>query len=407
MMMETMLRNYHQEHLMEYYRQLDKHGKENLERQVHAFDWSLLKLLEEQPTPTNQNKNRFAPISVLTTKEIGKNRHTYEIIGIDAIKGGKVGAVLLAGGQGSRLGFNGPKGTLNIGKTKDVFVFELLLKDLIRVTDEAGAYIHLYVMTSDLNYDQTVDFFREQGCFGYPKDHIHFFVQENLPAVDLSGRLLMSAKDSLALSPNGNGGWFLSLEKSGLLRHVHASGIQWLNVFAVDNVLQKIADPKFVGAVIAAGADCGSKVIRKTSPEEKVGVLCLEDGRPSIVEYYDLGRDMAELRNDDGELTYGYGVTLNYLFRVEALEKMDMRKLPVHLAKKRIPFVAANGETTIPEGENGYKFEYLVLDLIKLMKDCLPFEVIREKEFAPIKNRTGVDSVETAQALLKKNGICL
>ena len=405
MMMETMLRNYHQEHLMEYYRQLDKHGKEKLERQVLAFDWSLLKSLEEQPKV--HSRDRFAPISVLTAEEIGKNGHTYEIMGIDAIKLGKVGAVLLAGGQGSRLGFNGPKGTLNIGKTKDVFVFELLLQELTRIAEEAGAFIHLYVMTSDSNYDQTVAFFREKGCFGYPKDHIHFFVQENLPAVDLSGRLLMSAIDSLALSPNGNGGWFLSLVKNGLLQHVHECGIQWLNVFAVDNVLQKIADPKFIGAVIAAGADCGAKVIRKTGPEEKVGVLCLEDGRPSIVEYYDLGKDMAELRNDDGELTYGHGVTLNYLFRVEALEKVDMRRMPVHLAKKKIPYVTADGKGMTPQGENGYKFEYLVLDLIKLMKDCLPYEVIREKEFAPIKNRTGVDSVETAQALLEKNGICL
>ncbi len=398
----ALLRTYRQEHLMDYYRQLDKGGKEKLEWQVSSFDWSLLDLIRGQSDA--HERGCFSPISVLTASELEKNASAYETQGVEAIRQGEVGAVLLAGGQGSRLGYDGPKGTLNIGKTKDVFVFELMINELSRIARKSGTFVHLYIMTSDLNYKKTTAFFENKDFFGYPEEYIHFFVQENLPAVDLSGKLLMAERDSLAYSPNGNGGWFLSLGKSGLLEHVHIHGIQWLNVFAVDNVLQKVVDPVFIGAVGSSGADCGTKVIRKTGPEEKVGVLCLEDGVPSIVEYYDLGKDMAESRNEDGELTYGFGVTLNYLFRVEALEHVDMSKLPVHLAKKRIPFAAPDGTKIVPKEENGYKFEYLVLDLIKLMKDCLPCEVVREREFAPIKNLTGVDSIETAQALLEKNG---
>ena len=182
-------------------------------------------------------------------------------------------------------------------------------------------------------------------------------------------------------------------------------GIEWLNVFAVDNVLQKIADPCFIGAVIATGSQSGAKVVSKAAPDEKVGVLCLEDGRPSIVEYYEMTEEMTTLRDESGRLAYNYGVILNYLFRVDSLEDSVGKTLPVHVVEKKIPYIDENGSYIKPEKPNGYKFETLVLDMVHMQDNCLSYEVVRNKEFAPIKNKTGVDSLESARELMKENGI--
>ena len=190
-----------------------------------------------------------------------------------------------------------------------------------------------------------------------------------------------------------------------MLEIVKNEGIEWLNVFAVDNVLQRIADPCFIGAVIESGRVSGAKVVAKAAPEEKVGVLCLEDGKPSIVEYYEMTDEMLNQREPDGSLSYNYGVILNYLFRVDKLNSTLSVKLPLHRAFKKIKYMNDKGEVVVPMEPNAYKFETLVLDMVKLQDDCLAYEVDRSKEFAPVKNKTGVDSVDTAQELLRANGI--
>jgi UDP-N-acetylglucosamine/UDP-N-acetylgalactosamine diphosphorylase len=184
-----------------------------------------------------------------------------------------------------------------------------------------------------------------------------------------------------------------------------ARGVEWLNIYAVDNVLQRIADPVFVGATILSGVNCGAKVVCKNAPNERVGVLCKDGDLPDIIEYYELTDEMANQRDENGELTYRYGVILNYLFRISKLEEMAGEKISVHIVEKKIECVDENGNTYKPEKENGKKFETLAVDLIKPMGSVLPFEVVREKEFAPIKNKTGIDSVESARELLKLNGV--
>jgi UDP-N-acetylglucosamine/UDP-N-acetylgalactosamine diphosphorylase len=228
-----------------------------------------------------------------------------------------------------------------------------------------------------------------------------------VPAVDFSGNVLMEREDSLAMSPNGNGGWFKSLVRAGLDRDLKEKGVEWLNVFAVDNVLQQIADPVFVGATIQSGCVSGAKVVRKCDPYERVGALCLEDGKPSIIEYYELTPEMAEATNENGSLLYGFGVILNYLFRVDRLFGVLEKKLPLHIVEKKVPYLDESGTLQTPQEPNAYKFETLILDMIYMMDDCLSFEVVREKEFAPIKNATGVDSVESARKLLQLNGITI
>lgn len=374
---------------------------ERLEKQLEEMDWSNLDAIHNK----EQKRGSFSPLGAMELSEIEANKDKYTAVGIDAIKHCKVGAILLAGGQGTRLGFDKAKGMYNIGETKELYIFEQLIANLKKVTSAADAWVPLYIMTSEKNDEQTREFFREHDFFGYNPDYVKFFVQEMVPAVDFDGNVLVEAEDSLAMSPNGNGGWFKSLIKAGYDADLKEKGVEWLNVFAVDNVLQQIADPVFVGAVIESGCVSGAKVVRKVDPYERVGAMCLEDGKPSIVEYYELTPEMAEARDEKGTLLYGFGVILNYLFRVDKLLEIAEKSLPLHVVEKKVPYIDENGVAVKPETPNAYKFETLILDMVYMMDNCLSFEVDREKEFAPIKNATGTDSVESARALLKKNGI--
>lgn len=394
------LKKYGQEHVLKYYAELPDEQRNTLIEQIDRTDFTVI----GQAAETGK-RGTIAPIKAMTIPEIDMGRERFERIGMEAVKAGKLGAVLLAGGMGTRLGSDAPKGMYDIGISKPVYIFQRLIENLMKVVEKAGNYIQLFVMTSEKNHDATVGFFKEHDYFGYDKDYIAFFKQDMAPAADFDGKVYMEAKDSIATSPNGNGGCFLSMKKSGLLELVEKRGIEWLNVFAVDNVLQSIADPVFAGAVLEGGYSVGSKVIRKVNPQEKVGVMCTEDGRPSIVEYIELTEDMLTQRDENGEYAYNFGVILNYLFRVDKLVNLLERKLPYHKSAKKIPYINEAGEFVKPEEPNGYKYEQFILDMIQMLDSCLPFEVVRGKEFAPIKNKTGVDSVESARELLRKNGI--
>ena len=392
----------HQEHIGAYLQTLSEPEQEELLAQLAGMDFSVLEAAENAAV-----RGEFAPLYAESASEIEKHREQYTEIGLQAIRGGKIGAVLLAGGQGTRLGFEHPKGMFNIGVSRELFIFECLIGNLLRVTERAGAWVPLFIMTSEGNCEETRDFFAAHGYFGYRADMVQFFVQEQLPTVDRNGKLMLSARCRISAAPNGNGGWYASMAKTGMLETVRKTGIEWLNVFAVDNVLQQIADPCFLGAVIASGMVSGAKVVSKAAPEEKVGVLCLEDGRPSIVEYYEMNEEMRNRREPDGSLSYRFGVILNYLFRVDSLDRTLSVKLPLHRAFKIVPYMTESGETVYPEEPNAYKFETLALDMVRLQENCLAYEVERSREFAPVKNKTGVDSVDTARALLRRNGVIL
>ena len=394
---------YGQQHVLEIAARLGCADDTELIKQIEQTDFEVIELGKNAAKETE--RGIITPIEVMSIDEIASKEQEYCEAGTRAIRDGKVGAVLLAGGMGTRLGSDMPKGVYDIGITKTVYIFECLVNNLKAVVDETGAYIHLFVMTSEKNNDITVDFFKEHNYFGYPAEYIHFFMQEMAPATDYDGKVFMEAANRIATSPNGNGGWYSSIISAGLHRLIEKEGIEWLNVFAVDNVLQKIADPCYVGATIMNNCVSASKVIRKVDKEEKVGVLCLEDGHPSIVEYYELTEEMKDAVNEKGELAYNYGVILNYLFKVEELDKIVAMKLPPHVVEKKIPYIDDDGNIINPEEPNGLKYETLILDMIKMLDTCLGYEVVREKEFAPIKNKEGVDSVDRARELLKINGV--
>ncbi|MBO4290879.1 MAG: UDPGP type 1 family protein [Lachnospiraceae bacterium] len=395
---------YGQEQVLKYVDELSDSEKETLFAQIEATDMDVIECCKHKEDMVKRGV--ISPLGAMELSEIEANRESFTKTGLEAIRAGKVGAVLLAGGMGTRLGSDNPKGMYNVGLTHELYIFECLINNLMDVVKQAGNFIHLFVMTSDKNNDATIGFLTEHNFFGYDKEYVHFFKQEMAAATDYNGKIYLEEKGKLSTSPNGNGGWFISLQKNGLLDLVHGQGIEWINVFAVDNVLQRIADPCFIGATIQKNCVVGSKVVRKAAPDEKVGCMCLEDGRPSIVEYYDMTQELMDAKNEKGEPAYNFGVILNYLFYVPDLEKM-MENLPLHVVEKKIPYLDENGNLVKPEAPNGYKFESLVLDMIHQLSSCLPFEVVREKEFAPIKNKTGVDSVESARELLRKNGVIL
>ncbi len=398
------LEKYGQLHVLKYYDELDEGQKAELLQQVEETDFSILQYMDHKNAAAEE-KN-ISPIAAMELDEVTRRREEFNKIGLEAVRQGKVAAVLLAGGMGTRLGSDDPKCMYDIGLTHPVYIMERLVSNLMDVVNEAdGIFVPFFIMTSDKNHDKTVSFMKKMNYFGYDPSMVFFFKQEMAPAADYNGKVYMETKSRISTSPNGNGGWFLSMKRAGLIDKVHELGIEWLNTFAVDNVLQRIADPVFVGATIASGSACGAKTVRKAAPDEKVGVMCLQNGRPSIIEYYEMTPELMETKNENGDPAYNFGVIMNYLFREKDLERIVDEVLPVHIVEKKIPCLDENGNPVSPAEPNGYKFEQLVLDMVRELDSCLPVEVERTREFAPIKNKTGIDSVESARELCLKNGI--
>ena len=400
---KALLSKHGQSHLLDYYDELTPSERRELLSDIEKIDFSVLQSIGGK---ANKKRGKITPATAVSVEEIERDRKKFEDIGLELLSRGKVAAVLLAGGQGSRLGFDGPKGMFDIGKTRRLSIFEQQMDNIFEVTKRYGGYFHIFVMTSAQNNSTTIKFFKDNNYFGYPEEKIHFYEQAVAPTCNFDGKIFLDTKCRVSFAPNGNGGWYSSLVKSGLSKVLEKEGVEWLNIYGVDNVLQRICDPAFIGATVAKNCACGSKVVKKVSPEEKVGILCYEDGKPSIVEYYDADEQMKNQRDGDGELTYRYGVTLNYLFKVKDLNAVIDAKLPYHDAKKAIAHIE-NGVRVTPSEPCGYKFETLVVDMVRFMDGCLGFEVVREREFAPVKNATGADSVESARKLLELNGVKL
>lgn len=400
------LDNYGQSEFAKTFRSLDKTVKDKILKQADLIDFRMLKSAGD--CSDSQKRGVITPMKTLTMKEYEPMLEQYRETGLKAIRAGKVGALLLSGGMGSRLGFEHAKGMYDIGNTREVYIFQRTIENLMEVVREAGSFIPLFIMTSYLNDGETREFFKEKNCFGYDPSYVSFFVQDMSPCLDMNGKMFFAQEDAIAMSPNGNGGFYSSFVGCGLDVKAKSLGVEYLNVFAVDNVLQKIADPVFVGAVIENGVASGAKVVVKATPDEKVGAICLEDGAPSVVEYYELTDEMRDMKAADMTPAYNYGVILNYLFRMEDIDRVVKRKLPVHMVNRKMAYFDREKREVIkPEAPNCYKLETLTLDLVHLVGSCLSFEVDRTCEFAPIKNMDGVDSVETAKKMLENNGYIL
>ena len=310
----SLLEQYDQLHLLEYYEKLSAGEREKLLEQIANIDFSVLTICK-QGHQSNTSRGVIQPLAAMQLSLIEQHKEEYTQLGMQAIKQGKVAALLLAGGMGTRLGSDAPKGMYNIGVTKEVYIFERLICNLLDVVKQAGVWIPLFIMTSDKNHQATVTFLKEKDFFGYREEEVTFFMQDMAPATDYQGKIYLEDKGCISMSPNGNGGWFSSMIRSGALKKATDKGVEWINLFAVDNVLQRIADPCFIGATIATKSAVGAKVVKKVAPDEKVGVMCLEDGKPTIIEYYELTEELMNETDEAGDPAYNFGVILNYLFR--------------------------------------------------------------------------------------------
>lgn len=394
-----------QEQLLAFYDELDENEQISLLQQIEATDFSYLKEFSHKDDA--HVRGRITPIEAMTLKDEAAHAERCNEIGTEEIRQGHLAVVLLAGGMGTRLGSKSPKGMYDIGETHPVYIFQRLIENLLKNVQKTQTWIHLFIMTSAKNDAPTRAFLKEHDYFGYKEEYVHFFEQEMAPVVDGNGKVLLEEKGKIATSPNGNGGWFISMLKAGYDQLITQNDIRWLNVFAVDNVLQNIADPEFLGAVMTRKCASGSKVVRKADRNEKVGVMCLEDGKPSVIEYIEMTDDMLDEKDSAGEPAYNFGVILNYLFFVPDLLRIVYDKMPVHFAFKKVSYIKPDGTKEVPEEPNAWKFEYFILDMVHELGTCLPYEVKREKEFAPIKNLHGTDSVDSARELCRKNHISL
>ena len=395
--LEKFLRSAGQEHLLAELSLLSAEERRRFTDEIASVD---LGIFERTKYFDEKNYELLAPIPIFSAERAEKEKDDLEKVGLSAIAKGKVGAVLLCGGQGTRLGYPHSKGMFNIGLTKEISIFSLHFGYLKSVAERAGAWFPIYIMTSVYNRREIEEFLREHDFFGYDPLSVYFFEQKMAPTTDFDGRIYKSSPSSLSLSPDGNGGWFSALVSCGYHEDIRARGVEWLNVISIDNVLQKTVDPRFIGATLLQNAACGAKVVKKSNPDEKIGLICQNGGSPSVIEYYEL----AKLKKENTVCTDGieHGVILNYLFKVSEMEKTISSPLPVHRVRKKIPYYDGTYQT--PEKENGFKYETLATDLVERMPTCLAYEIVREKEFAPVKNRTGEDSVESARAMLTAQG---
>ena len=322
-------------------------------------------------------------------------------VGEDALRAGRVAAFTVAGGQGTRLGYDGPKGTFKVTPVRQASLFQVFAEKLQAAGKRYGKKLHWFIMTSHQNHVATESFFIENHFFGLDKDHVHFFRQGRMPAVDFNGKILLESAGSIAMSPDGHGGSLRALDRSGALDLMKREGIDTLSYFQVDNPLVRFIDPAFIGWHLLNQSELSSKMIPKAYAEEKVGHFCEQRGKMVVIEYSDLPMAMQkEVDSDNGQLRYLAGSVAIHIFDREFIRRMATggeASLPFHRADKKIPTVDASGAVVKPEKANGVKFEMFVFDAIPFAKNSIIIEALRQDDFSPVKNAEGLDSPKTCR----------
>lgn len=321
----------------------------------------------------------------------------YKQIGIDVIRNNKYAVITMAGGQGTRLGHKGPKGTFKIDTINgEKYLFQIIVESLQTANKKYGVIIPWYIMTSEDNNDQTIEFLEKNDYFGYKKEKVKFFKQGKVPMIKTDGNIVIDKNKLVKEASDGNGSIYKSLKDAGLLQEMKSEGIEWIFVGGVDNILLKIVDPILTGITIKENNLISSKSVVKKNAKERVGVFCKLNGVPKVIEYTELPERMAEETDSNGELMYGEVNILSHLFNIKALEKLAEQKLPYHTAFKKSNYLNEDAEFIEVSEPNAYKFESYIFDGFSFFDDMSVLRVKREEEFAPIKNATGSDSPETA-----------
>ena len=385
---EEKLNKYHQEHILELMSKLKDTQKQEIIDQILKIDFDKISELYENTKKVNKiDQNQITPINYIDKEKIDKKeKKELQKLGEQLIKNDQYAVVTMAGGQGTRLGFSGSKGTykLDIG-AKGKYIFEILADNLKKSKKLYNMLPYWYIMTSSENNKQTIDFFEKHNYFEYNKEKVKFFKQASIPMLTKEGKLVLE-NNKIKTASDGNGGVFLALNKEKMIEDMKSNNIKLAYLCGVDNIMVNAIDPIFIGLMLKQNMQIASKSVHKAYPEEKVGVFCKRNGKPSIVEYIELSENMRNERNKNGELVYGEANTLSHLLSVEAIEKVANQNLKYHLAIKN----------------DLYKFEKFYFDAFPYLDDMLVMRVKREEEFAPIKNKEGVDSPKTAIEIYEK-----
>jgi UDP-N-acetylglucosamine/UDP-N-acetylgalactosamine diphosphorylase len=397
------LRRHNQEHVLAHWDRLDDAGRRGLMEQLRAIDLDGMARLyaERDHTYKVPDSSAIRPIPVVLAD--APDNEIMRAAGEEALRNGEVAALVVAGGQGSRLGFEHPKGMYPVGPVSRKSLFQIHAEKVLALGRRHRKQPPLLVMTSPATDAETRTFFEEQKYFGLPREEVFFFCQGTMAALDpATGRLLMEAPGRLFLSPDGHGGTLTALAKSGLLNRLRQRGIKHVFYFQVDNPLVKVADPVFVGRHLSRRAEVSSKIVPKRGPKDRLGNLVLVGGRCTVIEYSDLPDSLANETDENGRLRLWAGSPAIHVFDVDFLARLTegAGKLPFHVARKKVPYLDDKGQTVQPAKENALKFERFIFDVLPLAERWLVLETSHREEFAPLKNAEGADSPKAVEAAL-------
>ena len=409
------LRPYQQEHLLAFWHELDEMQRSALASQIENIDLAKIAEMHQQCTSEKNHSSDALDANPPNAVRLGDGADVEieaERVGLEALAAGTVAVALVAGGQGSRLGFDHPKGMYPIGPISGDSLFNILLGKVVATGQLADSQIPVYLMTSPATHEETKEYLEQSKNFGIPSEDVMLFCQGTFPAVDaVTGKLLLASKDSLFLSPDGHGGMLAALARSGALKNMKQRGIKHLFYFQVDNPLATVCDPVLIGHHILASSEYTLQVVAKQQPKDKVGNVVEVGGKTRIIEYSDLPSEAANLRNEDGSLKLWAGSIAVHIFDVDFLVRMTQGEnaLPVHLARKKVPFVDSDGERRDPEDANAIKFEQFIFDLLPYAAEAITVEVDPAKAFGPLKNGAGAttDTAEHVQQQLMHFHRCM
>ncbi len=394
-----------QEHVLRWWDELGPGEREHLLADVESIPWDHLDPLIASHVlarPKRSIPTELSPPEVYGQQPGPGQEALYaEAVrtGRDLLRAGKVAAFTVAGGQGTRLGFEGPKGAVTITPVREKTLFQLFAEMIRAAGARYGVQIRWYIMTNPLNHEQTVGFLKDHDFFGLSEQDVYLFTQGMLPAFDLSGRMLLADKHRLSLAPDGHGGALKALVRSGALADMEARGVEIVSYFQVDNPLVRPFDPLFIGLHTTTGSEMSTKVTPKADDLERVGNVCLHEGKVTVIEYSDFPDELAHARNGDGSRKFDAANLAIHLLNVNFVARIITRhfQLPYHRAERRTSWIDENGVLSVADEPNAVKLETLVFDALPLARSPLLLEVDRAEEFSPVKNTTGVDSLETAK----------
>ena len=397
-----------QEHVFRHVEELSEADQSRLLKQAASIDLQELQsLIEEHLSQDNSNSGQhtsqgLAPAPYIQLPKNGSDSGEWQAAyatGVEAISAGKVAAFTVAGGQGTRLGYDGPKGTFPVTPVSKKPLFQIFAEKLIRSGERFGVNIPWFILTSETNNEATIAAFQESDFWGLNPDSVHFIVQGLMPTVDYSGKILMADKSTIAMAPDGHGGSLRALVRSGAIKQMETLGIEYVSYFQVDNPLARCIDPEFIGFHVLRQSQLSSKMVPKAYAREKVGIFCIQENTVKVIEYSDMPDALQDETDENGSIRYNAGNVAIHLFNREFIANVggssSSVQLPFHRADKKISHLNAEGQIVEPETVNGVKFEQFVFDALPVAKNPLIIETAREDEYSPVKNAEGDASPKT------------